>query len=113
MKEKSKVELCERIRRGRRLEDVSVSELSKRHGVHRRTVRQALESAIPARRKIAVRVRRPGLPQADPPLSLMKRSHVHRWVHCTAIRRDSLRRRLPVCAHDPCRHGPYGVDRGR
>jgi hypothetical protein len=55
MKEKSKVELYERIRRDRRLDDVSIRELARRHGVHRRTVRDALETAIPTPRKTAVR----------------------------------------------------------
>jgi len=55
MKEKSKVELYERIRRDRRLEEVSIRELARRHGVHRRTVREALESAVPVPRKVAVR----------------------------------------------------------
>lgn len=55
MKEKSKVELYERIRRDRRLEDLSIRALADRHHVHRRTVRDALESAIPTPRKTAVR----------------------------------------------------------
>jgi transposase len=55
VKEKSKVELYERIRRDRRLEEASIRELARRHGVHRRTVREALESAVPVPRKVAVR----------------------------------------------------------
>jgi len=55
MKEKSKVELYERIRRDRRLEEVSIRELARRHQVHRRTVRDALESAVPTPRKTAER----------------------------------------------------------
>ncbi|MGI5151427.1 IS21 family transposase [Plantactinospora sp. CA-294935] len=48
----SRVEVFERIRRDRRLDpQVSVRELSERHGVHRRTVRQALSSAVPPPRK--------------------------------------------------------------
>ena len=38
----SRVELFEKIRRDRRLDDLSIRELADRHGVHRRTVRQAL-----------------------------------------------------------------------
>jgi transposase len=55
VKEKSKVELYERIRRDRRLEEASIRELARRHGVHRRTIREALESAVPVPRKVAVR----------------------------------------------------------
>jgi transposase len=45
------VELFEQIRRDRRLEGVSIRELAERHQVHRRTVRQALASALPPPRK--------------------------------------------------------------
>ena len=48
---RSRVELFELIRRDRRLESLSIRELADRHGVHRRTVRQALESAVPPSRK--------------------------------------------------------------
>jgi len=47
----SRVEQFERIRRDRRLEDLSVRGLARKHHVHRRIVRQALESAIPPERK--------------------------------------------------------------
>jgi transposase len=48
----SRVQLFERIRRDHRLEPgVSVRELARRHGVHRRTVREALGSALPPERK--------------------------------------------------------------
>ena len=54
----SRVELFERIRRDRRAEpDVPVRELARRHGVHRRTVREALESAVPPPRKKPARTR--------------------------------------------------------
>jgi transposase len=55
VKEKSKVELYERIRRDRRVEEASIRELARRHEVHRRTVRAALDSAVPEPRKIAER----------------------------------------------------------
>jgi hypothetical protein len=45
------VELFEQIRKDRRVEGSSVRELADRHRVHRRTVRQALESAVPPPRK--------------------------------------------------------------
>ncbi|MFB9821952.1 IS21 family transposase [Arthrobacter ramosus] len=47
----SRVELFAQIRRDARVEGLSVRALAGRHGVHRRTVRQALESAAPPERK--------------------------------------------------------------
>lgn len=47
----SRVELFEAIRRDERLEGLSIRALADRHGVHRRTVRQALSSAVPPERK--------------------------------------------------------------
>jgi transposase len=44
---RSKVELFERIRRDREFEGLSLHALARRYRVHRRTVRQALESAVP------------------------------------------------------------------
>jgi transposase len=49
------VELFEQIRRDRRRERLSIRELAERHGVHRRTVRQALASAVPPPRKSPAR----------------------------------------------------------
>src|SRR4051812_45484190 len=46
------------IRRDERVEGLSIRQLADRHKVHRRTVRQALESAIPPERKTPVRVSR-------------------------------------------------------
>jgi transposase len=48
---RSRVELFEGIRRDRRVEGLSIRELAERHRVHRRTVRQALASAMPPPRK--------------------------------------------------------------
>lgn len=45
----SRVELFEQIRRGSRVDGLSVRALAKRHRVHRRTIRQALISAQPPR----------------------------------------------------------------
>ncbi len=45
------MEQFERIRREHREEEVSIRELARRHGVHRRAVRQALESAVPPPRQ--------------------------------------------------------------
>ncbi len=47
----SRVELFAQIRRDARVEGLSVRALAIRHGVHRRTVRQALDSAVPPERK--------------------------------------------------------------
>jgi len=48
----SRAELYARIRRDKRLDPtVSQRALAQRYGVHRRTVRQALESAVPPPRK--------------------------------------------------------------
>jgi len=51
------VEQFERIRREHREEEVSIRELARRHGVHRRAVRQALESAVPPPRQPHERAR--------------------------------------------------------
>jgi transposase len=48
---RSRVELFEQIRKDRRVEGASIRELADRHHVHRRTVRQALESAVPPPRR--------------------------------------------------------------
>ena len=48
---RSRVEVFEQVRRDRRLEGLSIRELAERHRVHRRTVRQALASAVPPPRK--------------------------------------------------------------
>jgi len=45
------VEVFEQIRRDRRVHELSIRELAARHGVHRRTVRQALAAAVPPPRK--------------------------------------------------------------
>ena len=45
------MELFAAIRRDARVEEYSIRELARRHGVHRRTVRQALASATPPARK--------------------------------------------------------------
>jgi transposase len=48
---RSRVELFEQIRRGRDREELSIHELARRYGVHRRTVRQALAAPLPPARK--------------------------------------------------------------
>jgi transposase len=58
----SRVELFAAIRRGARVEELSIRELARRHGVHRRTVRQALAAAEPPPRKRPAR----SSPRLDP-----------------------------------------------
>jgi transposase len=58
---RSRVELFEQIRRDARLEGLSIRELAARHGAHRRTVRQALASAVPPPRKAYPRRDRPAI----------------------------------------------------
>jgi hypothetical protein len=58
---RSRVELFEQIRRDRRREELSIRELAERHGVHRRTVRQALAAAVPPPRKTYPARRRPAI----------------------------------------------------
>jgi transposase len=58
----ARVELFEAIRRDHRRDGLSIRELADKHGVHRRTVRQALESPFPPPRK----PRRFVAPKLDP-----------------------------------------------
>jgi transposase len=58
---RSRVELFEQIRRDRRVAKLSIRELADKHGVHRRTVRQALASAMPPPRKAYARRSRPAM----------------------------------------------------
>ncbi len=58
---RSRVELFEQIRRDGRVEDLSIRELAARHRVHRRTVRQALASAVPPPRRAYGRRARPAI----------------------------------------------------
>jgi transposase len=58
---RSRVELFEQIRRDWRAGGVSIRDLAVRHHVHRRTVRQALASAVPPPRKPYPRRPRPAI----------------------------------------------------
>jgi transposase len=51
MERKAKVELFEQIRRDYEFEKASVRSIAQKYGVHRRMVRQAIESALPPPRK--------------------------------------------------------------
>lgn len=64
---RSRVELFEAIRRDARLEGLSIRGLADRYGVHRRTVRQALEAAEPPARKVPER----SAPRLDPAKALI------------------------------------------
>ena len=55
VKERSRVEQFEGIRRDSRDRGMSIRALAERHGVHRRTVRQALADATPPARKVPER----------------------------------------------------------
>lgn len=68
----SRVELFEQIRRDHRVEGLGIRALADRHRVHRRTVRQALASAVPPPRKPAVRVS-PRLERFKPAVDAMLR----------------------------------------
>jgi transposase len=66
MPKRSKVSVYEQIRKVREREGVSIRELARRFGVHRRDVRQALESAVPPPRKLASRRPAPALDRWKP-----------------------------------------------
>lgn len=51
MERRKKVELFEQIRRQHEFGGVSIRELARHFGVHRRMVRQALKEALPPERK--------------------------------------------------------------
>ena len=74
----TRVELYEAIRRDARHEELSIRALSERHGVHRRTVRAALASAVPVPRKVPGRVA-PKLEAAKPLIDAMLVEDLTAW----------------------------------
>ncbi|AVT31295.1 IS21 family transposase [Plantactinospora sp. BC1] len=113
-----RLELFEAIRRDARREELSIRALAERHGVHRRTVRQALASAVPVPRKPRVAQ----APKLDPVRSVIdqmlvadltaprKQRHTARRIHARLVEehgahglsystvRDYVRRRRPEIA---------------
>jgi transposase len=81
------MELFEAIRRDDRLEELSIRALAERHGVHRRTVRQALAAAAPPARKSRV-FAAPKLDPVKPLIDAMLREDLtaHRKQQHTARR---------------------------
>lgn len=89
----SRVELFAAIRRDARVEELSIRELARRHGVHRRTVRAALESAQPPPRKAPARAA-PRLDPYKPAIEAMlcsdldaprKQRHTARRIHARLV----------------------------
>ncbi|NUP20969.1 MAG: IS21 family transposase [Streptomyces sp.] len=73
MQPRSKVELFAAIRRDARMEKLSIHELSRRYGAHRRMVREALTSPWPAERK-AMPPRRSVVDQYKPVIDAILRA---------------------------------------
>src|SRR4029453_5270594 len=71
LKERSRVEQFEGIRRDSRDQGMSIRALARRHGVHRRTVRQALADARPPARKV---------PHRQAPVAGQHVDLVRRWL---------------------------------
>ncbi len=113
----SRVELFAAIRRDGRVGEYSIRELARRHGVHRRTVRQALASADPPARKTPDRVAPKLGPYAGVVDTMLvadldaprKQRHTARRVHARLLDehqavvsystvRDYVRRRRPEIA---------------
>ena len=108
---RARVEVLEQIRRDRR-EGFSIRELADRHGVHRRTVRQALVSAMPPPRKPYVARSKPSL---DPWIEVIDgwlsadREVPRKQRHGAGLDRSRCPRTAP--AHRPSRSDPAGRDR--
>jgi DNA-binding transcriptional regulator YhcF (GntR family) len=73
---RSRVEQFAAIRRDHRVDGLSIRALADKHGVHRRTVRQALESATPSPRKTPQRV----APRLEPFKTAKKQRHTARRI---------------------------------
>jgi len=95
---RSRVELFAVIRRDHRVDGLSIRALADKHAVHRRTVRQALASAIPPPRKTPQRIA-PRLEPFQSAIDAMLRSdldapkkqrHTARRVHARLIDEHAL-----------------------
>ncbi len=116
-----RVEQFEQIRRDREREGLSLRALAERHGVHRRTVRAALESPLPPPRRVAVSRPAPKLgayrelidgwlmADVDAP---RKQRHTSKWFasDSTPQIRGLIR---PHLAGSTARRGGAGNDRAR
>lgn len=70
------MELFEAIRRDHRRDQLSIRALADRHEVHRRTVRQALDNAVPPERKTPER----SAPKLDPAKALIDAMLIPIWM---------------------------------
>ncbi len=118
---RSRVELFEAIRRDHRREVLSIRELADRHGVHRRTVRQALASSVPPPRRAYPPRPRPAI---DPWASVIdewlladqaaprKQRHTARrvWQRLVA-EHDAVVAEVTVSRHVARRRRELGLDR--
>lgn len=68
----TKVELFEAIRRDHHVRGLSIRQIAKQRGVHRRLVRQALSDAVPPARKVAER--------SSPVLDAQIRAQIDQWL---------------------------------
>ena len=111
---RSRVEQFAAIRRDHRVDGLSIRALADKHGVHRRTVRQALESAVPPPRKTPARVAprlEPFKMAIDSMLPSVRETVGHyrsrrRWWTQIGAGHGGLRRAAPSANVGPVRRTP-------